>query len=1390
MKRFLSGGLRLTLLLLCAVCSFGVARAGLYEGELVSGQKYRLVNGSMNNHVLYDATDNTTGRVQQKEYTSDCGDEVWWTVTVVNAAQGAYTLQNVQTGRYLEATSSANGVVYVNTASKTCYVKKNSSVTSDNYFNIAKTATSRVSVGINQNTGYVVGANAATGSTPTAAEWGFVSKSNALEPLNTNNGIVRLISGRNENRVMTETADGVKAVAKSETVDLSQVWVVAQKGDGYYLRNAQSGRFIQTDPGKSQIYQTGTQTGIFYMNQSTVSGFVTFSSNTDLTKHVGLHTDGSYNVVAWSANDTPGSDWKFEAFEGVTIEELRTAFDAAGGYGAPTDGGIFRILNDDYSLFLTESMGDSELPNMENTNSYSQYWRLISKGTDTYAIQNVATGRYIQTQSNVSQPFRTGTAENTFVIVRNEDNVQDNLYKITTGSALGLHSAASNSYKTVLWTSSSSASQWRFMPATLTEEQLADAAAEYENFKKLTDIDTIQSVLGTFFADKACTELLPEYKAMSAEAFEALVAEKNLAQEISSFIIKTKKNTWAAWEKEFRIQDYKAFSNVDYWASRNNTNPYGRINNPTGIVLGAGEVAFVMVDGKVPAGGTLKLEIHNDYADNWGQSSIVLQQGLNVIQATKSESYLFVLYESPNNSLIADQPLIKIHIEGGKVNGYFDVNKHTDADWVSMQQKGLFQAKIIDLLGDYAQLRIQSSGTRQYNPTKIRPLIGEYDWVAYHELEIMGLTEAPDSLKHLPDVDKAYEGVYPSRFNARMPIISCPGGDMYATSYFTCLGDDYMSSSYNYDAIKQRDGCVWAPGHEIGHMNQGAIHLAASTEVSNNFFSNMLVYHGGKLLSRTMGLGARQEQWANGIVSWAAFIGAGYWLQTQMYYNLYLYYHVLGNDPLFYQKLFCGLRKSPMKNGAGYISANNDYLHFARKASDAAGEDLSDYFEYWGFFEPGENVRAASYSTWYITCTEADIKATKEYMAKYPKANPSMMFIDDYVNNTDLPNYYDDLRNSRNGAVWGGYKGFANEDTPSNFNNFYYTISNAGLVKVNTRARGDVAGIKVRDAAGKLIYASAARNFTIPANILPNVASMTIALYDGTEVPLYQQKEEGVVEYKVYRGDNTAVTRYTKGNDAAIPTAERDGVNAIVVPTNANGVAALSALNNVVDGTGTVQNLVITDAEPFYTPKDLTAVNATFTRQNPARGYKALCLPFALDKADLTGGYFAETFVNYETEGDVTSVVFQKQAETIAAGTPFLLYTPDHAATHVIAKANVAVPGTKNVETTVASADGLVSFIGTFESERVRNNMQILHPAGFLFFIPEEDAAVQPFGAYFDTNVASQLQVVHPEIPTGITNPELTGDATDAPIYDLSGRRVLNPEKNRIYIRGGKKIVF
>ncbi len=536
--------------------------------------------------------------------------------------------------------------------------------------------------------------------------------------------------------------------------------------------------------------------------------------------------------------------------------------------------------------------------------------------------------------------------------------------------------------------------------------------------------------------------------------------------------------------------------------------------------------------------------------------------------------------------------------------------------------------------------------------------------------------------------------------------------------------------------------------------------------------------------------GAMQSLMADGIRNWPQIGTSGYWLPTQMYYNLYLYYHVLENDPLFYQKLFRNLRKSPMKNGAGSISANVDYLHFARMASDAAGEDLSDFFEYWGFFEPCTNVKAASYSTWYLTCTQADIDATLEYMSKYPKANASMCFIDDYVNNYTKGNYYDDLRNDRGNAIWGAYKDFAAEDEAANPTNFSYTMTTAGKVTIPNTAKGGAAGVKVRDANGKLIYIAAARSFTIPSNLIDKVATITLSLVDGTEIPLYKTTEEGVYKINVYQGNNTPVVRYTKGNDAAFLSSYRDGDNAIVMldADDTAAAAALGALINVADADGNVQQLALTDADDFYAPVELKAATATYTRKNVLRGFDAVCLPFALTSEDLPEGYFVETIARCETSGTKMSVVFEKNSADLPAGTPALLYTPEPVESHVISKTNVTVPTEAK---TVSTTDGAATFNGSFAAKPATSYQFLLDHPGLTFSIVDEGSLLPAFRSYLEVNGTSaiQLKVTHPEIPTNVEVPVFT-DSNKAPIYDLQGRRVNAPAKGGIYIQNGRKLVF
>ena len=53
-----------------------------------------------------------------------------------------------------------------------------------------------------------------------------------------------------------------------------------------------------------------------------------------------------------------------------------------------------------------------------------------------------------------------------------------------------------------------------------------------------------------------------------------------------------------------------------------------------------------------------------------------------------------------------------------------------------------------------------------------------------------------------------------------------------------------------------------------------------------------------------------------------------------------------------------------------------------------------------------------------------------------------------------------------------------------------------------------------------------------------------------------------------------------------------------------------------------------------------------------------------------------------------------------------------------------------------------------------------------------------------------QMRLVDEDIPTGVTDVEMTEEEMDNIIYDLQGRRVMEPQKGNLYIINTKKVLF
>ena len=107
------------------------------------------------------------------------------------------------------------------------------------------------------------------------------------------------------------------------------------------------------------------------------------------------------------------------------------------------------------------------------------------------------------------------------------------------------------------------------------------------------------------------------------------------------------------------------------------------------------------------------------------------------------------------------------------------------------------------------------------------------------------------------------------------------------------------------------------------------------------------------------------------------------------YEKLYLYFNAAKNDTTFFPRFFQLMYDEPFTKrtkAQGVTYGETDYLKFAVNVCKAANMDLSDFFEWYGFFTPINNREIGDYANYVLTTTQAMIDKAKAEMKKYPKA--------------------------------------------------------------------------------------------------------------------------------------------------------------------------------------------------------------------------------------------------------------------------------------------------------------------------------------------------------------------------------------------------------------------
>ncbi len=525
-------------------------------------------------------------------------------------------------------------------------------------------------------------------------------------------------------------------------------------------------------------------------------------------------------------------------------------------------------------------------------------------------------------------------------------------------------------------------------------------------------------------------------------------------------------NTKSAWgndyAKKYRVQWYEPYTEPECAASALRINAHTNLNNPTGIFANSGDVLFVMVEGEIKEGAYLYLSSYTGHGKLGGyRDGTELHTGLNVIPVTADGTnycinYVVKTFDTTNgtgkNAIIGGRELYKypdlqIHIEGGYINGYwnkmgdanhdgdFNYPADTDADWDYIKERAT--QTDVTVLGEYVTLQFpltdagtgddQGMGTffNSYGgkTTSLEASIEEWDNVMIWERLLMGVvgqstidaedksspySERPTVTAYTGDDGDDFGCDYSEYYRIHGLSFGTEGGYMYG-------GWDHCGYNFNTMesimlSIVDEAGPHWGPAHEIGHQHQGPLNMRGLTEVTNNLFSNVVLWYFGKSTSRYNGTdGSLSNVLQQFNADGTDFFSNNIWAQTIMYYKLFLYYHVLGNNPKFYPRLFEMLRQNPMA-----IEYNQDggkcLMHFYKLCCDAAGEDLTEFFRAHGFFNVMEDRFVGDYSNAVYNMTQAQIDAAiAEVEAKDYPENIAVLFITDATGEGNIESHRDDV---------------------------------------------------------------------------------------------------------------------------------------------------------------------------------------------------------------------------------------------------------------------------------------------------------------------------------------------------------------------------------------------
>ncbi|MBR5863321.1 MAG: M60 family metallopeptidase [Alistipes sp.] len=472
------------------------------------------------------------------------------------------------------------------------------------------------------------------------------------------------------------------------------------------------------------------------------------------------------------------------------------------------------------------------------------------------------------------------------------------------------------------------------------------------------------------FTDLSCSELRDD---VTEEMIEAI--PNDFFRDLAAYIYS------GEYDTKYRAAYYKPYPHPDLDAKKFRTSGYTLFDNITGMYFEAGEhVVFVDETYDVPISIDVIDYMVKDHGDNY-----ILYKGLNKLNI-KNKGLIYLRYhtEDPNAKPI------RINFPTALVNGYYDIIEEPEAD-------------VRQLLANARSELFDMRGARAIYTFPVK----EYQTYCGNTKKAFDIMQQADSIVYLQEEFQGHHKYNTGGHRNRMLYVACPDkAFMFASGYHTGYSIHEMHGGAAMRTMldpEQLRWNAWGPYHEVGHKNQlPGFNWAGMGEVSNNICSMYCVMkYRGWAQSDYVFVEGNEYIKENGVTvrtyndryeaAWGEIAGNGenpkvYSLEADPFYKLvplwqlYLYNtKVMGRED-FYPDMYHIMRTSntiPEDYGARQV-------HFAKVCCDVAQEDLTEFFEKWGFFVVCDEV-IDDYGNKRLTVTEEMVQELKEHASQYPK---------------------------------------------------------------------------------------------------------------------------------------------------------------------------------------------------------------------------------------------------------------------------------------------------------------------------------------------------------------------------------------------------------------------